>query len=630
MVFSNYLCLLTLINVYSLLIVNNGIPQKEDAIQAYQLGNKFAAKMEYDKAIEMFKSSISYDSTFTYSWTNLGHIYLKIEEFNLAINAFQEVYSLVPNDIKANYNLAVAYHRNNEIQKALNNYEFIVNLYTNRKNEKDSNVKIIESEISIIIKTFYNLGLIYQENNDYETSILYYKETLELNPKHIEARINYCNILYSLEMFDNAEICYLDVLSIQPDYVRALINLASLYSRSFGNMYNFMNQNKCTERDNCEDIDISNNKIVIEKALLLYTQALSLDPTNPMAKHGLKSLKAAISTLNNKSNNNDIDKLTYDESNDLDYIRELFDSYSFQFDSSLSKLNYSTPHFIANALQKHIHFIFPYFLNKKNDDNINNNVDNHAMRILDLGSGTGLVCDPLINVILDTNKNNNNNNLSVNITGIDVSSKMLLKASEKNCYNALFVVDIQSYLNYCILNNEKFHLIVAADVLVYMDDLFDIFQLVRQSLMNRMDENSISLFIFTVENNCFSFENNSFVRNGCDNNNNNNKHILRNYNQNNYDNNIDGYNCSYLFDRNSSNSMTIHEFYDHNIQYMYGLQGTGRYAHSRWYLEYLACYYGFYVLEIIDIVPRLDQGAPVHGLLVVLAPNNLNQTMSVI
>ena len=67
-----------------------------------------------------------------------------------------------------------------------------------------------------------------------------YKETLELNPKHIEARINYCNILYSLEMFDNAEICYLDVLSIQPDYVRALINLASLYSRSFGNMYNFM------------------------------------------------------------------------------------------------------------------------------------------------------------------------------------------------------------------------------------------------------------------------------------------------------------------------------------------------------------------------------------------------------
>ena len=68
-----------------------------------------------------------------------------------------------------------------------------------------------------------------------------------------------------------------------------------------------------------------------ETAKTLYNNALLLDPTNVMAVHAIQSLN------NNNNNNNNNDNNANNNNNIItsaskEYIKELFDSYSFHFD----------------------------------------------------------------------------------------------------------------------------------------------------------------------------------------------------------------------------------------------------------------------------------------------------------
>ena len=83
--------------------------------------------------------------------------------------------------------------------------------------------------------------------------------------------------------------------------------------------------------------------------------------------------------------------------------------------------------------------------------------------ILDLGCGTGLVGLEL--------KNNCNY-----IEGIDLSSAMIVKAKQKGIYDKLVTTNILDYLSEKNLNFDYF---IAADVFVYLGDLYDIFKLIK-------------------------------------------------------------------------------------------------------------------------------------------------------
>ena len=79
--------------------------------------------------------------------------------------------------------------------------------------------------------------------------------------------------------------------------------------------------------------------------------------------------------------------------------------------------------------------------------------------VLDLGCGTGLVG-------LEINKNCNY------IEGIDLSTNMINKARQKNIYDKLVETEIIDYLTN---NSLKFDYFIAADVFIYIGDLYKVF-----------------------------------------------------------------------------------------------------------------------------------------------------------
>ena len=173
--------------------------------------------------------------------------------------------------------------------------------------------------------------------------------------------------------------------------------------------------------------------------------ALSLDPGNIMVAHLLQAASG------------DISKNTKPE-----YVEKLFDSYDHDFETSLTRLQYSGHQNLISYVLQQIGIKFN--------------------TILDLGCGTGFVGEQI------------KENLKYEkIIGIDLSAQMLDKAYEKNIYIELHNMEIIDYLRENHPRNQ-YDLIVSADVFMYIGDLLELFIGVAQNLT------SDGYFAFTVEN----------------------------------------------------------------------------------------------------------------------------------
>jgi tetratricopeptide (TPR) repeat protein len=79
------------------------------AIAYNNRGNAYAAKADYDRAIQDFDCSIKLNSTYTKPFNNRGVAYLRKGEYDLAVKAFDSAISLNPNYSEAFANRAEAY-----------------------------------------------------------------------------------------------------------------------------------------------------------------------------------------------------------------------------------------------------------------------------------------------------------------------------------------------------------------------------------------------------------------------------------------------------------------------------------------------------------------------------------------
>ena len=142
------------------------------------------------------------------------------------------------------------------------------------------------------------------------------------------------------------------------------------------------------------------------------------------------------------------------------YLKNYFNDYAETFEKHLiSNLHYSVP------------IVFSNIINDKYGINYS------FKKILDLGCGTGLCGNQI--------KNNYQS-----LTGIDISIEMLKKAKEKSIYSELQCCDI---INFLTKTNEKYELIIAGDVLIYIGNLSKLFRLCSSV----MTENA--RFIFSIE-----------------------------------------------------------------------------------------------------------------------------------
>jgi predicted TPR repeat methyltransferase len=136
-----------------------------------------------------------------------------------------------------------------------------------------------------------------------------------------------------------------------------------------------------------------------------------------------------------------------------DYVRSLFDSYAMGFDQSLTEgLNYRAPELLFHAVeaafaQRRIRF----------------------GSVLDLGCGTGLTALPF-RPFCDW------------LAGVDLSPAMLAQARAKGLYDRLIEREISRFLSDEAALGARYHLILAGDVFMYLDNLAPVLRMGAQVL----------------------------------------------------------------------------------------------------------------------------------------------------
>lgn len=123
------------------------------------------------------------------------------------------------------------------------------------------------------------------------------------------------------------------------------------------------------------------------------------------------------------------------------YVRALFDRYAERFDDDLTgKLAYAAPALLRAAVLRR--------------------GPASGLSVLDLGCGTGLAGVALRDV-------------AGHLAGVDLSPRMVDKARQRGLYDALSVGDVVDALR---ASTDRWDLVVAADVFVYLGDLGPVFQ----------------------------------------------------------------------------------------------------------------------------------------------------------
>ncbi len=148
------------------------------------------------------------------------------------------------------------------------------------------------------------------------------------------------------------------------------------------------------------------------------------------------------------------------------YVRRLFDQYAARYDAALTgQLAYRGPAILRDAVEHAMHAVarplrFP--------------------SALDLGCGTGLAgaaFRPLVDWLV----------------GVDLSPAMITQAAAKGVYDRLVTADLMDFLGGETRKAAKYHLVLAADVFVYISDLCPVLAAVAHVLAPG------GFFAFTVE-----------------------------------------------------------------------------------------------------------------------------------
>src|SRR5262249_12340906 len=124
------------------------------------------------------------------------------------------------------------------------------------------------------------------------------------------------------------------------------------------------------------------------------------------------------------------------------YVRALFDGYATRFDRAVTEgLNYRAPELLFRAVE-----------------GANAGRRMKFGSVLDLGCGTGLASLPF-------------RPFSDWMVGVDLSPAMLAQARNKGLYDRLIESEVRAFLAEEVKIDARYHLVLAADVLMYFDDL---------------------------------------------------------------------------------------------------------------------------------------------------------------
>jgi len=362
-------------------------------------------------------------------------------------------------------------------------------IYAQRKQYQEA-LKYINDSLKSLPKNalaLSNLGNIFLELKEFQNALDAYDKSIRIDPKYDEVWSNKANALFELKRYDEAITCYDKALSLKPDYAEAWSNKGNLLKelKRYDEALIHFDQALSLKPDYAEGWSNKGKALHAlkryDEAIAHYDKALSLQPyeasyfyQKSLTNIALDQYAIAVENLE--------DAIKYKFSLEghaeyvlsalkpenglkpmpINFVTELFDGYAGSFDQHLiDTLKYETPKNLLELLNLSI---------------------NDKFEILDLGCGTGLM-GRMLKPYAST------------IVGVDLSKEMLSRAELTGTYDKLIADDILEFLQNC---NDKFDLVVSADVFIYVGELRNIFMDLARVIK------AGGLFCFSVEKNASS------------------------------------------------------------------------------------------------------------------------------
>lgn len=407
--------------------------QPADANAQHLLGIIYAKNRQIPSAIQCFEKAIRIDPQQAIFHNNISNAYKLMGNLQLAILHLHEALRLAPNNAESFNNLGSLYYTQGNIKQAIPQFEKAIRLNPNSW------------------EAHYNLANCHIKLNQVLQAIEQYKSVITLKPQHDNAKLNLAMALVSIKDYDAALPYLEEAAKNNPQHSELQGHLATAYLE-VGQSSNAIAQYNIALSMDPARAEWHHNLAVLylrdqqqDLATKHFQKAIKLQPDNAIAQHMLASLNAAPAT----------------DAPPTEYVASLFDQYAGYYNQHVVQdLKYAVPQLLRQAISK---FITPF---------------TKPQQVLDLGCGTGL-CGIYFR------------DLAKFSVGVDLSTEMLAQAKALGSYDALCCCNILETIPG--MNQQCFDLVLAADVLVYLGALEQLFALVITALKTN------GLFAFSVE-----------------------------------------------------------------------------------------------------------------------------------
>ncbi len=402
---------------------------------------------------------------------------------------YREVLAIEPDNLQARFNLATIFHSGGDLSGAIANYRRVLELEPGNcqvlyhlanalkdQGSKEEAAGLYHQILALdhaFTEAHYNLGILHYQQGEYELAKACYREALNIDPSHGGSLYNLGIIHFEQNDYEQAAACYEKALAVRPDDVDTLYNLAFTCAKLgqlekaalhyheaielapddpelhnlLGSILRKLNELELAETCYRQAVDLrpdfggawTNLATILQtlgrydEALVCYRKAIGLGDQTESAEYMI----AALTGSNRQTSPHS-------------YVRELYDSFADNFEKSLlGNLKYKTPELLRKICLS---------LDGK---------EGRFRRAVDLGCGTGLAGEQF-------------RDMTDQLTGVDLSEKMLNKAEERGIYDRLFCDEIVDFLEGD--SESGYDLVIAADVLIYSGELESFFRSVRKRL----------------------------------------------------------------------------------------------------------------------------------------------------
>ncbi|HJX17002.1 MAG TPA: tetratricopeptide repeat protein [Acidiferrobacterales bacterium] len=396
-----------------------------EAVFHYNLANVLRDAGQLEDAIDSYRAALALRPQDADTLLNLGNALAAHGELAAAADSYRALLRHAPQQLEAQINLGQVLRVLGDVAGARAAYQAVVALDAGS------------------VTAHLGLGGLCQEAGDFATAYRHYQTALQTDPGCAPAWNNLGTWHQERGERPAAADCYRRALALDSEcgfihHAEAHNNLGTLLA----------DDDRAAEAEACyraalqvrpEFAEAHKNRGVVlqalgrhDEALASFREAVRLRPDFAEAAYKLAALSGERPPA----------------SAPAEYVAALFDGYAGDYDQHLtSTLRYRVPQALYALLAERL-------------------PQGDGLDVLDLGCGTGLSGVAL-------------RGLARQLTGIDLSPRMLARARERGLYDRLIQGDIVQVL---AGQNARFDLVVAADVFVYIGDLNAVVASVRQAL----------------------------------------------------------------------------------------------------------------------------------------------------